>query len=168
MISFFARLIIFLVFVGFVFGFSAGLNLNAFIVACVCMCAWITIVSFKDIFWWLFAFSVLFSLIFYDYLGIYILILIGVSYLFDILYMYIRRSGYDTKFILYLAAFSIAFVTSSLMELIEFHTVFNNFNYLPINIIFTAVLFFFLLYFIRHIEKFINLYTHGTDMRCHT
>ncbi len=168
MIKFFFRLIILVIAIAISLGLSIGLQLNAFLIAGIFICAWITIISLKDIFWWLITFSVLFSFMYYDTLGIYIISLMSISYLFDFVYMYTKRLGDNNILILYLISFGITFFLTILIELMQFHTILFSFKSMFVNIILTLVLFFLFRFFIKRVERFINLYTYGTDMRCHT
>ncbi len=168
MVSFFIRSGIVLIAIIIAIGFANGLRVDSFMIACMFVCAWITVVTFKNIFWWIMGFSIIFGLVHYDMLVIYIVSMLGVAILFDLAYSYVRRSANDNFITLYAMAFVFTSVAMTLMEFIMYRYVFISVTTTIINIVVTLCLFIVFRFLIKRAERFINLYTHGTDMRCHT
>jgi hypothetical protein len=168
MIKFFARLMIFFLMNIFVFGFVSGVHAEPFLIACMFICAWIVVIPFRDIVWWLIIFASIFSMVYYDNFAIYIITLIGIAYLFDYIYTYLKRSGNENLFTLYLVILGLSSVVSVIIELVQLHDIVISFQIIVINLIVTSIIFLSFWFIVKRIEGFINLYAHSGDMRCHT
>lgn len=167
MIKFFVRFIIFLT-AFFLIGFVSGLHFLPFIIACIFICAWISVVSFDDVLWWIIAFAVVFGLVHYDTFGLYITCLVGVAFLFDIIYEYTITTSNNNFIVLFAASFGLALLCTILIELIQYHTILINIEVIGVGVVISMGAFFFFRLIIRYAQKFIDLYAHGKDMRCHT
>ncbi|XLQ20736.1 MAG: hypothetical protein ACKUBY_03090 [Candidatus Moraniibacteriota bacterium] len=168
MIKFFVRLIILLISLALTIGFAAGIDINAFLLAVIFLCVWVIVVPFEDIFWWLFTYSIIFSILSYDYFGVYIIILLGVALAFDFIYGLLKRSANDGNFVLFGIMFLLAGASSIILSLVKYGSISFNPSSIILDILITTCIFFIFKFVIQKLERFINLYTHGTDMRCHT
>jgi len=168
MMTFFIRLGSIVVAIFFVIIISSGFGVTPFILACIFICAWLTIISLRDNFWWIFFFSSIFGLLYYDVFGLLTIGIIIVAFLFDLAYSQAVRTANDTPIILYGIAFLLTISIASILEVILYNYIFFTPKTFVIEIIMTIILFFFFRFIINKVERFRNLYTHGTDMRCHT
>jgi hypothetical protein len=167
MITFFVRFGIFLAAL-IIISFVGGLHFLPFVIACIFICSWITVVALDDILWWIIAFAIIFGLINYDIFGIYMVMLIGVAFLFEVVYKYIVSTANDNFMVLFITSFSFALICVVLINLIQFQHILISFKDVGIGILVSSVFFFVFRFIIGHAQRFINLYTHGSDMRCHT
>lgn len=167
MIKFFVRFAIFLI-AFFVVGFVSGLHFLPFIIACIFICAWISVVSFDDILWWIIVFAVVFGLVHYDTFGLHIVGIVGVAFLFNIIYEYTVTTANNNFIVLFAASFGLAVFCTIFIELIQYHTVLLNMETIGVGIVISIGAFFFFRLIIRYAQRFIDLYAHGKDMRCHT
>jgi len=168
MITFFIRLLIILFAIFCISLVSFGFGVSPLGMACIFVCSWLTIISFKDVFWWVFSFSIIFGLLYYDVFGFLIVGIVVVAFLFDVIYVQVVRSANDTPIILYGITFLLSVIMVAILEVIIYHHIFFNLHTFIISIFVTAGLFLFFRFGIGRAERFISLYTHGTDMRCHT
>jgi hypothetical protein len=167
MITFFVRFGIFLTAL-IIISFVGGLHFLPFVIACIFICSWITVVALDDILWWIIAFAIIFGLINYDIFGIYMVMLIGVAFLFEVVYKYIVSTANDNFMVLFITSFSFALICVVLINLIQFQHILISFKDVGIGILVSGVFFFVFRFIIGRAQRFINLYTHGSDMRCHT
>jgi hypothetical protein len=168
MIKFFVRLMILVIALTLTIGFAAGIDINAFLLAVIFLCVWVIVIPFEDIFWWLFTYSIIFSVLSYDTFGIYIITLVGVAFTFDFIYNLLKRSANDGNFVLFGIMFLVAGGLSILLNLVKYGSIAFNPVSVILDILITACIFFIFKFVIQKLERFINLYTHGTDMRSHT
>ncbi len=168
MITFFIRLgiILSIFFCTVIFSFS--FNVNPLILACVLVCSWLTIVPFEYNYWWIFTFSIVFGFLYYDIFGLFTLSILLVGFLFHLTYVRIVRSTKDNLIISYIIALLLSTVIMIILEIIIQHYIFFDLYTFIINIVITFILFFAFQFGINLVENFINFYTHGTDIRCHT
>jgi len=168
MITFSIRLGIILVAIFCTAFTSFAFNVNPLGILCVLICSWLTIISFKYVFWWIFALSVIFGLLYYDIFGLFTMSIICVAFLFNLIYVQAVRSANDSPLILYCIAFLLSIIVVTMLEIVVQHYLFFNLYEFIVNIIVTFSLFFLFRFSIGRAERFINLYAHGADMRCHT
>jgi hypothetical protein len=167
MIKFFVRLSILIIAIIITVSFVAGLKINSLIVAFVFMAMWITIVSLDDVLWWLLAFAILFGILHYDNTGLNIVLLITLTSIFNIIYTYLRRTANDGFLVVFVVIFLLSLVGLGILNLILYQNFLMNFYDIAINFIVVFVATVVFGFCIKVAEKFINLYTYGTDMRRH-
>jgi len=168
MIKFFIRLSILLIAIIVTVGFTAGLNISAFFAACIFVSAWVMVVSFRDIVWWIFTFAIIFSVLHYDVFALYVIGIMSVAFVFDFLCAYAVRTANNNFFILSGTVFILSLIAMSIVEMVQYHHVFISGQSIAGGFIMTLFFFFLFHFIIKQSEKFINLYTYGTDMRSHT
>jgi len=168
MITFLIRLGTILIAIFVVTMVSSGFEVSPLGIVCIFICAWLTIISFKYIFWWILTLSVIFGLLYYDVFGLFMISIISVAFVFDLIYVQAVRSANDMPIILYGVALVLSIVVVTILEFVIQHHIFFNPHIFIVNVIITFILFFTSRFIIARAERFINLYTHGTDMRCHT
>ncbi len=168
MITFFIRLGIILTAIFCIEIIVFAFDVSPFVIMCMVICSWLTIISFRYIFWWILTLSIIFGLLYYDVFGLFTLGILLVAFVFNLIYVQVVRSANDSPIILYVIAFLLTTVTVTILEIIIQRYLFFDLYIFVINIIITLVVFFFSRFGISRVEHFINLYTHGTDMRCHT
>ena len=168
MIKFFVRLGLALIAIFCTEIIAFAFDVSPFVIVCIFICSWITIISFKNIFWWIFMLSIIFGLLYYDVFGLFTLGILLVAFVFNLIYVQVVRSANNIPIVLYGIAVLLITVIINILEIIIQHHLFFDLYTLVINIIVTLISFFFFRFSIGRAEYFINLYAHGTDMRCHT
>ncbi len=168
MIKFISRLFISLLAILTSVGFGAGFGIDSFFVIGIFLCTWVIIVPLEDIFAWILFVAVVFGILHYDHGGFYIFGIIIVVFIFDLLLEQAKKTANDSSFILYSIAFLTTLCIKKVLELIIFHNIAFNFHLFFMSLVMTIPLFFITKFFITRIERFVSLYTYGSDMRSHT
>ncbi len=168
MLTFFLRLGIVLIAVFCMEMIAFAFGVSPFIVMCIFVCSWLTIVSFRDIFWWIFTLSIIFGLLYYDVFGLFTISIIFVAFIFNLVYVQAVRSANNMPIILYGTAFTLTMIIVVILEFLIQHYLFFNLHTFIVYIIVTFISFFLFRFAIGRVERFIDFYTHGIDMRCHT
>jgi hypothetical protein len=132
------------------------------------MCIWLSIRSFEEIFWWICGIGIYFSVMHYDLFALYVLIIIATAFIFDYLKTQISRSRKNNLFFQYLLVLGTTTVISLPFELFYDHSLINVFFVIMKLTIATIVFFYPLYYIIERFERLVDLYSRGSDVKCHT
>ncbi len=167
MIKFFLRFIILICGVVLAGGLAGGLQIHALVVASIFVCAWISIVSFEDIAWWIVAFAIIFGFLYYDAFALYAIAILSDALIYDMIHSYAVRTANAHPFILFIVAFFVAIVIANLATFITYHYIFIDAQMMVTTFLWSLFFFFFLRFVMEHIERVITLYNRGSDLRSH-
>lgn len=166
MIQFFIRLCI--VSSGVIIvGVMNGLHGLPFFGAMLFACTWLIYRPLEVIGNWLIFFLTILVIFFYQNAFLYLIVGIGVLYVFDVIHAYLVRNGNDKKVIIFLIMFVLGVATIGVVHIFT-KTAVSLSTFMDVTTLMGASLIFFIASVgISYAESIIGLYVYS-DQRCHT
>lgn len=147
--------------------FTSFSNISLFAVM-LFLCVWVSARSFENIFLWIIFTAFFYSVLHYDHFGIYFMAIITSAYFFEVAKKQLVRSRYESLFFYYFLSSSITAVISiaiAMVTKVHFILKLESISYAVVG---SFLLFFTLYWIISRSERFVDLYAHGADLKCHT
>ena len=167
MISFFVRSLIICIGI-FAASFLAVISDASLGAIIFFLCIWVSVRSFSELFWWILFVSFFYSFMHYDVLGVYFLVIVGTVYVFDFLKVWIVRSRRGNIWVYYFLMITLILFASLIAGLFYHDHMYFDFEKIIHVFVLSTIVFFVMRWIIERFERYVELYTRGSDLKCHT
>ncbi len=167
MVTFFTRIIISLI--GIIgASFFAVISQASFGSIIFFLCIWVSVCDFERLFWWIVCIAFFYSIMQYDFFGVYFFGIIGAVYFFGFFTAHMMRNRQESTFTYYIVAAATAGVSTMGAKMIYRDHMLFEWAHVCLMLACSVVLFFLLRWIVMRLETYSALYRRDADVKCHT